>query len=368
MTVVLGERWGGARVSSEIAALVLRAQYAAALDRSPHVRHDHLIAALGAAQEPAGWRTVLLAGGIPAERLSWSREAAARPFPVGGGPAEPPLPADDLREFLLELPGWARLTGDAHVTSVHLVAALAETTAEVSGSTPFHRLGLTADFVLSAAARHRSRGSGGDAAFMRGTDGRAGETGQEAFRLPPPPSTADLAVRTGKRGSPLLSRLMSAEGLREGADLGTPLALSRVRVLTASLVVEYALGAICFLAVGLRTVEYGWWWPILAYAPFSRSLRSSPLVVWLAARVLIAWLVPPFLVWLVLAWTALEAFGFRMLLLIRRVERADPALSRVSFTRDNRAMAIEALHDVFVGLAQRRGHTPRTGREESDVN
>ncbi|MFF0446713.1 hypothetical protein ACFYT4_09905 [Streptomyces sp. NPDC004609] len=404
MTSILGERWGGCTVSDAVVELLLRAQRGAVRDRSDRIGLRHLTAALGepeapGAPGPAGWRAVLLASGFPEEQLTWQDPRPRTAPAIGDRPDELPLPDEELRELLGQLSRWARTTGDDRATTAHLVAALAGTGSR-TGSDPgdpragLHRLGLTADTVLRAAARHRPAEPDEDTAFLppagvsadrvsagrvppdrvqpdgvqpdgvRPGTNRAVNTGEQGlFPVPPPPTADELRVRTGKRMSPLFVRLFALGGPDSGKEMGAPVGLARLRQLAALILVNYVLATGTVLSVIVSSYRTGPLWLLLVLPLTWLPLDRVPLPVWLVTKAATAWFVPWPFGWLVVCWMAGEALQLRTQLWIFRASLGSPVLTRAALVAENRQKAADTLIRRFGGSEERAG-APATWRPE----
>ncbi|MEU4097442.1 hypothetical protein [Streptomyces sp. NPDC026673] len=339
MDTVLGELWGGCRVSAAVAETLARAQALAARQGRAHVTTGHVLdALLCVAEDPASHAGVALRargrqpGELGRERL-WGTDG---PVVVRSRAAEPPPPDAAVHEVLRGLGSWTAVTGDRRATTLHLLAALSRSTA--AEGVFLREAGLSSDAVLAAGARCRGDVRGADAAFAVGPRSEGDGT---VLSVPAAPQPGDLATRTTGRRSASVSRLMSGQ-LPESGRMNTRLGVVRVR----SWVLGHTAHGLITLLTVLLLVDEGMEkgdWVFLACVPLvSLQLSLVPWAFWVAARTVGLWLTPAPLSWLVFGASLIEVLVVRDELWMKRVDLGRPELPlryfRLSYWRELRSM------------------------------
>lgn len=324
MTVTLDDRWGGGQVSDAVAELLFRAQALAVAERSSEIDSGHLVRVVRESDTTeAALRRALVAGGLPyrtPEEPASPPRADTHPSPAGT-PGAIPRPAPATRALLAGLEAWTGLTGDDRATTLHLLAGLAE--ADGPQGAELRALGLTAELVLRAGARHRPAVADEDAAFA---PARAGDEERDVLRVGKPPDTYALRTRTVMRHSARLMRMNQPFLPQSVWRLNTPLGVQRIR----ELCVLYSLAEFSSRAtvVGLVAtgLSRGPWWLVLCPVLVWPLAHMMPPRFWLAARAGALLVVPGQLKYAVCCAAVLDLLSTYSLIRMQRVDQARPDL------------------------------------------
>ncbi|MFF3997655.1 Clp protease N-terminal domain-containing protein [Streptomyces cyaneofuscatus] len=325
MAVTLNAHWGGARASDALADVLVHSRLMAVRDGATAVGVPHLVRAVRSFLAGTGrsaLRDSLSASGIPEAALRYdaSPPPARVPRPAPAVRGYELLPDASARALLEDLASWRRLTGDDHLTTGHLLAALAA--GDGADEDALRGAGLDTDSVLRAAARFTPEVPDEDTMFARRPARK-----DRVLAAPAPPRPEDLRTRTSSRRSPFIALMLDHLLPASTAHVNTPLGVRRLRWQTLTIVARNLTAIAVSLAVVAGVLDGAPWWSLLAIVlTVNYQAYEYPLPLWFLSRALAAILVPAHLVLAVCCAAALDLAVLRSFLRAKRVEEANPRL------------------------------------------